>query len=71
MMMKRHPIRNVVRFMRAPQGMRGVLMTPQQLAQAMLIGERPQGINPLMRRKRIKARHRRRGPSIRHRKRRR
>ena len=64
-MMKRPPIRNVVRFMRAPRGMRGGLMTPQQLAQTMRIGERPQGINPLMRKKSIKAKHRRRGPSIR------
>ena len=71
-MMRRPPIRNIVRFTRAPRGMRGGLMTPQQLAQAMLIGERPRGINPLWReRKRIKAKHRRRGPSIRHRKRRR
>ena len=70
--MRQPPIHNVARFVRAPRGMRGGLLTPQQLAQAMLMGECPQGINPLMRRKRIiKARHRRGGSRIRYRKRRR
>lgn len=70
--MKRPPIFNIVRFTRAPRGMRGGLLTPQQLAQAMLIGEKPQGINPSWRqRKRIKTHHPHRKSTIRRRKRRR